>query len=486
MFEERTIMEEAKAFLADEWETVIGDIADLIAVESTRGEADEAAEAPYGPGPRAVLDCALAKAEAYGFAIEDAQGQVGIADWRGADERQLLIIGHIDVVPAGDGWHFPAFELTRKDGFLIGRGTTDDKGPLLCALHALRFWKQRCEARGELPPHSVRMLFGCNEETGMQDADWYLAHYPAPDFLITPDAEFPVCYGEKGQLQVLLKSAPLIGGDILEFESGMAVNAVPSSATALVRTKKGRLPETDRIAIEPCWEPEVANGVACGCFEGTVRVRARGIGGHAAEPEGSLNAIKILVDYLLGQGIGTVEERRWLGFVKRIVDVTDGSGLGIAASDDDFGPLTCVGGMARRAGDRFTQTIDVRFPTTTTIAGMLAKVDEAVAEIGAVAEPLSQVEPLLVDPNTPQIRALKEAYEQVAGRTAAPFTMGGGTYAHHFPVGVSYGAMDDETFPKPAWVGSMHGADEGIAEDALKQALLIYIIAFGKLLDVGF
>jgi len=59
--------------------------------------------------------------------------------------------------------------------------------------------------------------------------------------------------------------------------------------------------------------------------------------------------------------------------------------------------------------------------------------------------------------------------------------MGGGTYAHHFPVGVSFGAMDDERFPKPQHLGGMHAANEGAAIKCLQEALVIYIVALGEL-----
>jgi succinyl-diaminopimelate desuccinylase len=82
------------------------------------------------------------------------------------------------------------------------------------------------------------------------------------------------------------------------------------------------------------------------------------------------------------------------------------------------------------------------------------------------------------------VQALRRAYEQVAGREARLFTMGGGTYAHHFPAAVSFGAMDEDRFPLSEGVGGMHAADEGVAEACLREALLIYIVALGNLLEL--
>ena len=48
------------------------------------------------------------------------------------------IIGHLDVVPEGEGWTYPPFELTIRDDILYGRGTIDDKGPVIASLYAIK------------------------------------------------------------------------------------------------------------------------------------------------------------------------------------------------------------------------------------------------------------------------------------------------------------------------------------------------------------
>ena len=101
--------------------------------------------------------------------------------------------------------------------------------------------------------------------------------------------------------------------------------------------------------------------------------------------------------------------------------------------------------------------------------------------ISASVAPINEVEPLLVNPDSPEVAALRSAYEQVTGCEAKLFTMGGGTYAHHFPVGVSFGAMDEGRFPPMPGVGGMHAADEGVQEDCLRDALVVYIVALGNL-----
>lgn len=58
-------------------------------------------------------------------------------------KKTLCIYGHLDVQPAAksDGWDSEPFVLTEKNGKLYGRGSSDDKGPVLGWLHAIQAFK---------------------------------------------------------------------------------------------------------------------------------------------------------------------------------------------------------------------------------------------------------------------------------------------------------------------------------------------------------
>ena len=75
----------------------------------------------------------------------------------------LGILGHLDVVPPGklEDWERDPFDPVEKDGMLYGRGTQDDKGPLLASLFAV---KALMDA-GVKFNKRVRFIFGTDEET---------------------------------------------------------------------------------------------------------------------------------------------------------------------------------------------------------------------------------------------------------------------------------------------------------------------------------
>ncbi|MBN2281581.1 MAG: M20 family metallopeptidase [Candidatus Marinimicrobia bacterium] len=72
------------------------------------------------------------------------EGRPNIIGTLGKNEsgKRLLMPGHMDIVPAGDGWDTDPFETYEKDGKLFGRGTLDDKGPLASILVAGKIMKE--------------------------------------------------------------------------------------------------------------------------------------------------------------------------------------------------------------------------------------------------------------------------------------------------------------------------------------------------------
>ena len=83
------------------------------------------------------------------------------------------------------------------------------------------------------------------------------------------------------------------------------------------------------------------------------------------------------------------------------------------------------------------------------------------------------------------IRACIDTYNEVTGENATPFTMGGGTYARHFPYAVSFGP-EHEDVKLPEFGGPMHGANEAAPIDKLLEAVKIYILALLRLEEIDF
>ena len=346
------LKQRAREFVEKNWEDVVADIDSLVKINSVEDLDHAEPGKPYGPAPFEALDTAVKIAARLGLDAHNCDGHIGYADVPGASPKQIATIGHTDIVPAGTGWTFEPFKVTRKDGYLIGRGVLDDKGPTTLSLYAAKFFADLVRETGEQLPYTLRCIIGNNEETEMADVEWYLDNFDQPEFLFSPDADFPLIYGEKGGWSATVTSKP-VSDVIVDFEGGTVGNAVAGEATAVVRADASTLPPADRIDVEPAGE-------------GLARLTAHGIGAHASTPQGSINAIGLLVDYLLQNELCSAGEKDFLQFERLVFGSTDGSTLGIACQDEYFDPLTCIGGTIATKDGHFEQTLDSRYPTNIT------------------------------------------------------------------------------------------------------------------------
>eukprot|EP00096_Caligus_rogercresseyi_P012071 TRINITY_DN4958_c0_g1_i1.p1 TRINITY_DN4958_c0_g1~~TRINITY_DN4958_c0_g1_i1.p1 ORF type:complete len:467 (+),score=146.09 TRINITY_DN4958_c0_g1_i1:47-1447(+) len=100
---------------------------------------------------------------------------------RSNSSKTLLVYGHLDVQPAlkSDGWDSEPFELSERDGKLYGRGSSDDKGPVLGWIHALEAIK---EATGDFPLN-IKFVFEGMEESDSEGLDELLEKMKDEPFL---------------------------------------------------------------------------------------------------------------------------------------------------------------------------------------------------------------------------------------------------------------------------------------------------------------
>lgn len=464
-----SILQAADRFIEENWEGVVAGIARLVSVPSVVDFERATAESPSGQAAHDGLAEAVALAHELGFDAHDDEGEVGVADLNDEDDTVLALMCHSDVVAAGPGWTQDPWTMNRRDGYLSGRGVIDDKGPLVVGLYAMKFFLEQ----GKTLPHTLRMIIGTNEETGaMRDVAYYLNRYGAPAFMFTPDNAFPVGYGEKGMWRIDMVSAPMENGRIVDFTTGeQATNAVPGEADMVLKVDASHLPACERIRIE-------AREDGCASLHET------GVSAHASTPEKGESAIGKLVDYVLANNLATDSEIPYLQAMARTIATTDGSALGIECSDEHFGPLTCVLGTVHKTEDDHLKcSIDIRFPTTVEPRRITQAFEQMMGECDGHLENPFLAEPFLMDPDGAAVQTMARCYREATGFEGKPFTSGGATYAREFPRAVSFG-VEDEHDDYPAWVGGMHGADEGVAEITLKRALKVYIYTIDQLMKL--
>lgn len=384
---------------------------------------------PYGDGPAACLDSALALADELGFRTHNMDYHCGWAEY-GEGPEMIAVLGHLDVVPEADGWDpkTQPYEPVILDGKLYGRGAIDDKGPTAAALFALKAVRDA----GIPLKRRVRLLFGCNEETGAADMKYYRAHGgELPVMGFTPDGEFPLINGEKGILNEVYEKtlAPQHGPvRLVSLHGGVAGNVVPESAVAELQLRGSvDFPKADRITVET--------------DENTVRITASGTSAHGSTPEKGDNAVVRLLQYLAanvplsGDTAETVAD-----LAKTFADV-HGEGLGCPLRDDVSGQFTCCFGILHLERDCIRIRLNYRYPVTKSAEDCQPIVRKHFESRGwSLASSLHK--PKLYFPeDDPMVTALLQVYYDATGDPAGPKSIGGGTYAKAIPNILAFGPV---------------------------------------------
>ncbi len=431
-------------------EELLGKLKTWIAIPSVQAP-KSADSAPFGPEVRRMLDLFLEDAREMGFDVREFDGYAAHAQM-GAGDKTMGILAHLDVVPAGDGWVHGAFGGEIENGQLYGRGVTDDKGPALGALFAMR----AVQEAGIPLKHRVRLIAGCDEETGMSDMRYYREHSDLPDYGFSPDAEFPLINIEKGGLNLILSAEvdsvsdadiPLYG-----MEAGLRCNVVPGLATALVGTAALSLPALQEklAAVRKAHPGFDLTAEAAG--EGRAKITARGVSAHASLPHLGLNAAGMLLVTLHELGAGGAAGCAIEGLASVIGTTHDGAGLGIAISDKESGALTSNLGILRCDGHRLSVELDNRYPISANETAMVENAVTAMAPWGVQVTKLRSHTPLHVPADSEVVRGLLEVYHEATGLPAYPVAIGGGTYSRMMPQTVAFGIGfpgDEETCHMP-------------------------------------
>ena len=425
-------------------------------------KADPQPDAPFGAEIRRMLDLAAEDCRRLGFDTQIFDGYALHADLGEGDDLDALgILAHLDVVPEGDGWQYPPYGAVIEGGRMYGRGTNDDKGPAIAALYAMK----AVQEAGIPLRRKVRLILGCDEESGSECMHYYKKVATMPRCGFSPDATYPVINIEKGIMRVQLVSRLSPDGlQVVEFNTGLRPNVVPGKAIARVQGG-AEIAQKAEACAKQLQLPVSAKALA----DGTVELTAIGVNGHAAFPENARNAIGILLLVLREMGVQ--------GALKALADRVgmeyDGKSMQIDIRDGISGALTCNLGIIRAGEDGVSATLDIRYPVMTNPAMIVKNIQASFPDFQVIAPPPS--EPHYVPESSPLVQGLLDAYCQVTGKERKCLAIGGGTYARELEEGVAFGAA----FPEDEEVA--HQANEYINIEDLYKNVKIFAAAIVKL-----
>ena len=434
------------------------DLNTLVSYESVRDESTKAENAPFGKNCRDVLDAMLDMAKRDGFEAKDIDGYAGVVEY-GQGEETFGVLGHLDIVPLGEGWTKDPLKVTLENGYIFGRGVMDDKGPALAGYYALKMIRDL-----NIPlKKRVMLITGCDEESGMECMNYYVDHAEVPQMGFVPDANFPVIYGEKGGLHVGLVSSDATV--IKKLHAGSRPNIVIGKADVTVDVMSYQQEDLFKFY---CATQGVKGSIKRS--EDGVTLHIDGAFAHAAMPYNGVNAAVLLLNF-----IGEAYDDQLSKDLYFLLKDWMGKPVGIEKDGLYMSFLTMNTGIVNMENNETDILIDIRYPNDTNANEIMAKFDAACANLTSniKAENRGDSKPLFVDPDSRLVKDLMSVYQKYTGDTfSCPITIGGGTYARKFENFVSYGPeLPNEVIETNAFVGGCH---QRIKLDNLLQAICIY------------
>ncbi|MDE6656312.1 MAG: Sapep family Mn(2+)-dependent dipeptidase, partial [Anaeroplasmataceae bacterium] len=314
--------------------------------------------------------------------------------------------------------------------------------------------------QGFTPKKKIRLIMGCDEESGSRCLEHYFKKNPIPDLGFSPDAEFPLIYGEKAHMTYNFEGTLDDTEIITEFSCGTRYNVVPALAT--MRLSKDYKKEYLAFLEKNQYQGEVKNGV----------YTAYGTASHAMVPQNGVNASFILFEFLNEVHPSTLSQF----FVRYLTFDPFGKKLGYDLYDEEMKELTSNVGLVQIKDKNILIGIDSRVPRKEHEGVMKEKIQEASKTANLKVNVLGFGGFHYVDPNSFLVTTLMKVYKEVTkDSTAEPMTIGGGTYAKFIENGVAYGPL------MPGREDVCHIADEYMLLEDFKNAILIYAKAIYEL-----
>ena len=354
-------------------------------------------------------------------------------------------------MPAGDleNWESNPFELTEKDGQLYGRGTSDDKGPMLASMYAL---KAILDEGYELNQR-VRFIFGTDEESLWRCMDAYTAEEELPTMGFTPDSSFPLTYAEKGLIEYYLHMEE---ETTIRLEGGGPLNAVPEQARVDYDEDVEKSLKDLGFDYKRDGDDLVVYGQAV----------------HAMAADQGENAIVYAAEALHQAG----KRNKMIDFIVDVLSNPNGEGVYGVVEDETSGKLMFTVGSVEFTESSQKVGLDMRFPVSYSKEFIDDGLKEVAEEHGVTVEDYDYLPPVHIERDSDLVQSLMNAYQEVTGdMDSEPRLSGGATYARAMDNIVAYGAL------LPGKEETEHQANENLVIEDMKTAMEIYIEAFMNL-----
>ncbi len=440
-------------FYKDNEQNFLTDLKELLKIDTVLIEQPEVKEAPFGENLVKALDYMLSLGKREGFETKKIDNVAGHIEY-GEGEEIIGVLCHLDVVPTGDGWTYPPFEPTIVDGKIYARGSMDDKGACISSLYALKAIKES----GIKLNKKIRLIFGTDEETGSRGIKRYLEVEKMPDLGFSPDADFPIIYGEKGILSFNIESNN-INDEIIEFNAGDRYNIVPEVASVIL--KNDYTEQFKSFLKEKNYKGEIKNN----------QYIMYGKSAHAMEPRNGINAIIRLSEFL-----NTIFKDNLIEFLLKVFNCSRLSTINEDFTDPEMGDLTSNVAILKINNGKGFFGVNFRYPINWDKEQFFKNLTMTANQFSLNLRLLNDSTPHYVSKDDELVKTLHKAYIKYTNDDKTPLmTIGGGTYARSLKRAVAFGPM------MPGREDVVHQVDEYAYIEDLLMSVAIFAEALKEL-----
>ena len=443
----QAFMDRVNEWLAAHRQEIIDDLIGLVRIPSVSVPDTEVP--PYGQACRDALAYMCELGRKHGYTSRNFDHYVAAVDFTEGSE-EVGIWSHLDVVPVPDPaeWDYPPFDCTLvEDRYLIGRGVQDNKMAAIGVFHVMNCLRDLGVRLGR----KYSLYMGTSEETGMEDARYFTAHYKAPDLSLVPDCGFPVCIAQRGSMTL---SVEIPFDPAVVFQQSNNPSVTPEEIIAV-------LPDGRTL-------------------------QARGDSAHIFNAGGTDNAVVRMLRQL---GEAYPQEEARLAALAAAIDSWHGETLDIAYADELSGPLQMGATQLCHEDGRLQACIFIIVPVSANADDIAARANAAVQKIGASARKLRARPSCSFRTDHPAIGVLTRVYNEVMGQESEPFVMSGGNYAAYLPNALGFGpGMPGREFPPHIFRpgrGDYHQCDESEDVEHLLNFMRVYAAGIAALDQIG-
>ena len=433
---------------------------EFIAIDSVYSESSKNEINPYGAGVTDALNYITHLASKDGFEVTNYDNRV-VEIIYGRGEKNLTILAHADVVPAGSGWNESPFKLVEKKGVLYARGVADDKGPLLATYYAMKALRDE----GLLGGYQIRFVVGGDEERGGTCMEHYFhtLKKKQPTLGFSPDSDFPLIFAEKGIMNFEVKGKVKVPG-LISLKGGVASNAVIDRCELQM--------ELDSKFLQFVMDNYHRDEAIIKTVDDVTTVTFVGKAAHGALPELGVNAGMMAINCL-----AKYSKDPTLVKIAKLYTPLDGSGYKCSAKSKDMGHNSSNVGLISIEEGNISLTVNFRYVNTCDskeLKETLKEVNE-----GLNVKVLSDTGVLYYSKESTLVKTLLKAYQDETGDLKTePLAIGGGTYAKEADNVVAFGMQF------PGWESNMHSPGESVKKEDLFKGMAVYARAIVELGNV--